>query len=173
MSSPVFPLVSSPQINLGTAFSRMIKAAGLEAWPKLFTNLRSSRETELLQEFAAIDVCSWFGHSPTVAARFYAQSRPDEALRASKMPSVEEAETTFTVGAPAGAQDTKMGVKAGALNDYQDDSNNYHVGGEHLEKDSVLIGTDGVSVSAERMIQWTILDSNQRPPRCQRGALTN
>jgi len=144
MTSPVFPIVCSPRKNLGTAFTRMIKAAGLIPWPKLFMNLRSSRETELFKKFPAADICSWFGHSPAVAARFYAQSRSEEALRASRMPTVEEAETTITVGVPAGAQDGKMGAIAGALNAYQQDSNNHQRGLEYKENDGASIGAEGM-----------------------------
>ena len=32
--------------NLRTQFERIIKRAGLEPWPRLFHNLRASRETE-------------------------------------------------------------------------------------------------------------------------------
>jgi integrase len=37
--------------NLRTAFEKLARRAGLEPWPRLFHNLRSSRETELLEEF--------------------------------------------------------------------------------------------------------------------------
>ena len=72
VSPQVFALVTGPRKNLATAFSRMVKKAGLEPWPKLFTNMRSSRETELQKEFSPADVCNWFGHSPIIAAQFYA-----------------------------------------------------------------------------------------------------
>ena len=35
--------------NLRTTFEKLVKRAGLEPWPRLFHNLRSSRETELLE----------------------------------------------------------------------------------------------------------------------------
>ena len=37
--------------NLRTQLLRIIKKAGLNPWPKLFVNLRSSRETELVERF--------------------------------------------------------------------------------------------------------------------------
>jgi len=37
--------------NLRTQFERIIKKAGLTAWPRLFHNLRSSRQTELAEVF--------------------------------------------------------------------------------------------------------------------------
>ncbi|MGD1043152.1 MAG: tyrosine-type recombinase/integrase [Sedimentisphaerales bacterium] len=35
--------------NLRTQFERIIAKAGLKSWPKLFQNLRSTRETELTE----------------------------------------------------------------------------------------------------------------------------
>ena len=119
--------------------------------------------------FPPIDVCAWFGHSPAVAARFYAQVRSETADRASREHTVSAATNGSESDSTAGAIHDEMG----ALNDSQEDSSTYQDGPEHQEKDRVLIGTGGASVAPEGMYQWTILDSNQRPPRCQRGALTN
>jgi len=38
-----------PSANLRTQFLRILAKAGIEPWPKLFQNLRSSRQTELTQ----------------------------------------------------------------------------------------------------------------------------
>ena len=53
---------------------RIIKRAGHLPWPKLFHNLRASRESELMREFDLATVCKWIGNSPEVAARHYAVS---------------------------------------------------------------------------------------------------
>jgi hypothetical protein len=45
----------------------------LKPWPKLFQNLRSSRETELTQKFPLHVVCAWMGNSQLVAAKHYLQ----------------------------------------------------------------------------------------------------
>lgn len=51
-----------------------IKKAGLEVWPKLLHNLRSTRETELLASGMPIrDVCAILGHSPEMALKHYIQ----------------------------------------------------------------------------------------------------
>lgn len=51
-----------------------IKKAGLNKWPKLFHNMRSTRETELLASGMPIrDVCAILGHSPEMALRHYIQ----------------------------------------------------------------------------------------------------
>jgi integrase len=60
--------------NLRTQFERIIRRAGLSPWPKLFHNLRASRESELLREFDLATVCKWLGNSPVVMARHYATS---------------------------------------------------------------------------------------------------
>ncbi|HEX2973838.1 MAG TPA: hypothetical protein VHP11_16010, partial [Tepidisphaeraceae bacterium] len=61
-------------LNLRTQFERIIKRAGEAPWPRLFHNLRASRETELLREYDFATVCKWMGNSPAVAARHYATS---------------------------------------------------------------------------------------------------
>lgn len=57
--------------NLGTHFARIIKAAGLKPWPRLWQNLRASRETELIREHGIAQACRWIGNSPAVAAKHY------------------------------------------------------------------------------------------------------
>ena len=59
--------------NLRTAFERIILKAQLKPWPKLFQNLRSSRETELTQKFPLHVVCAWMGNSQLVATKHYLQ----------------------------------------------------------------------------------------------------
>jgi len=62
--------------NLRTQFERIIRRAGYEPWPRIFQNLRSSRETELLEEGYPIQaVCEWIGNSPEVAKQHYLQMR--------------------------------------------------------------------------------------------------
>ncbi|HEY7088291.1 MAG TPA: tyrosine-type recombinase/integrase [Tepidisphaeraceae bacterium] len=61
-------------LNLRTEFMRIIDRAGLTPWPKLFHNLRASRESELMREYDLATVCKWIGNSPAVAAKHYATS---------------------------------------------------------------------------------------------------
>ena len=67
---------------LRPGFLRILKRAGLEIYPKLFQNLRASRETELLDDFPIADVCSWIGNSPKIAMEHYAMQRQDSFDRA-------------------------------------------------------------------------------------------
>jgi len=59
--------------NLRTQLARIIRRAGLMPWPKLFQNCRSTRETELAEDFPLHVVCKWLGNSPQVAAKHYLQ----------------------------------------------------------------------------------------------------
>jgi hypothetical protein len=60
--------------NLRTTFEKLVVRAGLEPWPRLFHNLRSSRETELLEEFPVHVVALWMGHDAKVSLKHYAQT---------------------------------------------------------------------------------------------------
>ena len=68
--------------NLRTQFKKIIKRAGLSPWPKLFQNLRSSRQTELEDEFPSHVVCAWIGNSKKVARKHYLQVTSDHFDRA-------------------------------------------------------------------------------------------
>ena len=63
--------------NLSTQLRRIIKRAGLTPWPKLYQNLRSTRETELAGQFPLHVVCAWIGNSQAVAAKHYLQVTED------------------------------------------------------------------------------------------------
>jgi len=53
--------------NLRTQLLRIIARAGLKPWPKLFQNLRSTRETELAEDFPIHVVCQWIGNTQAIA----------------------------------------------------------------------------------------------------------
>lgn len=60
--------------NLRTQLQRILAKAGVAVWPKLFQNLRSTRETELTdQGFPQHVICAWLGNSPKVAHKHYLQ----------------------------------------------------------------------------------------------------
>ncbi len=68
--------------NLRTQAHRIIRRAGLEPWPKTSQNLRSTRETELAEEYPVQVICSWIGNSPQVAAKHYLQVTEEHFARA-------------------------------------------------------------------------------------------
>jgi hypothetical protein len=53
--------------------ARYVKRAGLTPWPKLFQNLRATRETELAAEHPIHVACDWIGNSKAVAKKHYLQ----------------------------------------------------------------------------------------------------
>ena len=59
--------------NLRTRLLRIIDRAGERPWPKLFHNLRSSRQTELEEQYPTHVVCAWLGNSEIVARAHYLQ----------------------------------------------------------------------------------------------------
>ena len=77
--------------NLRTPFEKLVRRAGLEPWPRLFHNLRSSRETELLETSPVHVVTMWMGHDAKISLKHYAQTTDEHFDRA-------------TGGAESGAQ---------------------------------------------------------------------
>ena len=65
--------IRDSESNLRTNFLKIIKLAGQKPWPKLFQNLRASRQTELQETYPTHVVCSWMGNSPQVAQKHYLQ----------------------------------------------------------------------------------------------------
>lgn len=78
----------SQDVNLRTQLLRIVKRAGLESWPKLWQNLRSTRETELAERFPLHVVCKWIGNTQPVAAKHYLQVT-DEHFRLAVESDVE------------------------------------------------------------------------------------
>jgi hypothetical protein len=68
--------------NLRTRFQKMIRSAGLEPWPRLWHNLRASRQTELADQFPSHVVCRWIGNSEDVAREHYLSVTPEHIERA-------------------------------------------------------------------------------------------
>jgi integrase len=92
--------------NPRSTMQKIVKRAGLKVWPKLFHNLRASRETELAAEFPMHVVCEWIGNSPKVAHEHY--------LRVTDA-DYEKAATTQTEGtesaANCAASDAKIALQ--------------------------------------------------------------
>jgi integrase len=68
--------------NLRTQFERIIRRAGLSPWPRLFHNLRATRQTELAEEYPAHVGCAWIGNTERVAQNHYLQVTDDHFKRA-------------------------------------------------------------------------------------------
>ena len=108
------------QANLRTQLTRIITRAGLEPWPKLFHNLRSTRETELFKLTGGNvkAVCSWIGNSPEIAMQHYAQVTEADIQEAAKMSLLNDAEKT--VHNPV--QTTHASARTDSHKDKEDDA---------------------------------------------------
>ena len=63
--------------------ARVVRRAGRQPWPRPFHNLRSSQESELLQDHPLHVVAKWMGHDVSIAAKHYAQVLPADFQKAS------------------------------------------------------------------------------------------
>jgi len=70
---------SATNDNLDKPFRKIIESAGMEPWPKLFQNLRSSCETQWLKDGERADlVANWIGHSVKVQNKNYVQHTEED-----------------------------------------------------------------------------------------------
>jgi hypothetical protein len=90
-------------VNLRTQFEKIIKRAGVTPWPKLWQNLRASRETELADQYPLHVVCRWIGNSPKIAQNHYLQATDlhfkaatDEAVAVKNPPQNPPQQTAVT-----------------------------------------------------------------------------
>jgi integrase len=125
-----------PNQNLQTKLRRILKKAGIAAWPKLYQNLRSTRQTELAAEHPIHVVCKWLGNSRAVALEHYLQVTDEDFRKAAQ----KAAQTPTATPCPTLTPD----------------------GGQEEETASVATGQQ-VSVGDSDISQgeWAILDLNQ------------
>jgi hypothetical protein len=71
-----------PNVNLRTQLQRILRRAGVAAWPKLFHNLRASRETELAAQYPLHVAYAWIGNSERIAQKHYLQVTEEGFQRA-------------------------------------------------------------------------------------------
>ncbi len=76
------------------AADKILARAGL-GWSKPMHTLRKSRESDWLAQYPLPDVAKWMGHDPTVALRFYHQTKTDsiEAVTG-RPPKAQDARAT-------------------------------------------------------------------------------
>ena len=77
---PVLRITPVPTLRF--ALCRAITRAGLVVWPRLFTNLRSSRATELADAYPSHVASAWLGHTEVIADAHYRQVTATHLLRA-------------------------------------------------------------------------------------------
>lgn len=89
--------------NLRTQMTRIVKRAGLTPWPRIFHNIRSSKETELEEVFPSHLVCKWIGNSPQVARTHYLQMTDEHFPRANQSGAESDAHVAQNVSRHAHA----------------------------------------------------------------------
>jgi integrase len=80
----VCPRARGGRSNLRTQMHRIIKRAGLIPWQRTFQNMRSTRETELAENFPMHVVNKWIGNTESVAVQHYLQVTKDHFDKAVK-----------------------------------------------------------------------------------------
>jgi len=93
-------------VNLRSRFLDILSAAGVEPWPKLFQNLRSTRQTELTEKFPPHVVCAWLGNSEKVAEDHYLQVTP---IHFNKARGIKYEHHQWEGGAKSGAAEPRSG----------------------------------------------------------------
>jgi len=101
--------------NLRRYAEQTIKKAGVKAWPKLFVNLRSSRETELMERHPAHVVLAWIGHTARVARSHYLQTTDSDFDRAAQTPAQIPAHAASVGGSQGQSADRESREKRGIV----------------------------------------------------------
>jgi integrase len=89
---PEHVIVHNRRANLRTRFEAIIRRAGVTPWPRVFHNLRATRQTELAERFPAHVVCAWLGNSEEVAKSHYLQLTDSHFAAASKPDGTQAAQ---------------------------------------------------------------------------------
>lgn len=124
-----------PGINWRKKLNSLIKLAKLEVWPKLFHNLRASRESELYRQYPLDTVCKWLGHNPATAALHYLH---DPNLDGSFQRAITEGRTEQPSKKPAhnpAHEDSEVRNKLGSSENskHQKRPEKQHISGEGSE----------------------------------------
>ncbi len=132
-------------VNLRTQIEKIINRAGLTPWPKLFHNLRATRETELALRLPIHIVCEWIGSSQAVVTKHYLQGTDEHFAEASKI----------AVGP------TKVAQKSAQQHDaIRTDQQTEKTACKKSRKKSESLRSRATLC---RCIQCSLLDSNQQP----------
>lgn len=124
--------------NLRTQFKRILEAAGIEPWPRLFQNLRASRATELAHQFPGYVAAEWLGHSEEIADEHYRQVLDSDFARAISEPTPSAARNPARLDSVS-ARNSKNDENQGARNhsDLPSDSDT------HEDTQDCLMGAPG------------------------------
>jgi len=127
--------------NLRTTFEKIVRRAGLTPWPRLFHNLRASRQTELAERFPSHVVCDWLGNSEDIARKHYYQTTEAHFAQATASPTEGGAESGAGMAQKA-AQRARAG-KSGESHEPSATPSEYAVSA--IQRDTQLVATKGLS----------------------------
>lgn len=115
----VIPSNRFTQAAWRTRLMKLLRRLGIEPWPKIFHNMRASRQTELERSYPTYKVCRWLGNSERIANDHYLMMTDDDFLEASALNKKEAQKATQTAtimprkGAQAEHGDEKIPEKCG------------------------------------------------------------
>lgn len=84
-SAPILYAEQGDSVNWRRMFTKIVKRAGVEPWPKMFQALRATRETELASTLPLHVVTAWCGNTPTIALKHYLMTTDDHFEQAASL----------------------------------------------------------------------------------------
>jgi len=148
--------------NLRTTFQKIIKRAGLKPWPRLFQNLRASRETELASKYPLHIATAWIGNTARIAERHYLQI-PDEFFETAVAVDEDAADLEAAHNAAHAAHFTAQHSAAPGGRERQA---NRHEGYKNADLPLVAVACDSVQ---NAQVETKGIEPSF--PRCDRGVL--
>ena len=130
-----------PKQNLRSQLLKIIKRAGLTAWPRLFHNLRATRQTELAAEFPLHVVCEWIGNSKLIAQEHYLRVTDADFTKAQQKPQYK-------------AQQSPSPTDCQPMTSTPNEC-------EKPPETEGLVTVGHASSTDDKTDQWSLLDSNQ------------
>lgn len=132
-----------PKVNLRKRLTDIIRKAGLTPWPKLWQNLRATRETGLADRFPIQAVCQWIGNSQAVAGSHYLQvtaehvrqaiEGPGEARQNAQHKAQQKASANAATDSQEGTRTAKLAEKKAVFPSFGDECTGVQVGAAGLE----------------------------------------
>jgi hypothetical protein len=171
----VFPKLTG-EVNLRTGLLKLIARAGLKPWPKLWQNLRASAATDFANNAPAHVAAKICGHSERIAQEHYWQATDTDLTAAAERVAAANVEK---------AENLKKHAKQKAKQPPQKtEANGEVITSRQVTSDLITIPLEPQKIrenadkrshweALDDFLKWAARDSNPRPSRCKRDALTN
>ncbi len=143
------------QTNLRTTLEKIIKRAKVTQWPKLWQNLRASASTDFARVLPGHVAAAICGHTKQIAQEHYWTVTDTDLDRALSLFNAMQGQTAADGPLEPDVKPDVASVGNGSQGVASDDPKVHKSQGKrNIPQDSMKD-------------QWAILDSNQRPQRCQ------